>query len=172
MIMDFKTLAKSRYSVRAYQPDPVEAEKLQQILEVVQSAPTAANRQPFRLVIIHTEGREAELRQIYHRSWFTEAPVIICVCAVHKEGWVRSSDGKNFTLVDVAIAMDHLTLAAADLGLGTCWVANFNPQAARQILCLPEGVEPVVFTPLGYPADQPEEKERKTLEDLVHYERW
>ncbi len=170
--MDFKTLAGSRYSVRAYQPDPVEAEKLQQILEVVQSAPTAANRQPIRLVVIHTEGREDELRQIYHRSWFTEAPLIICVCAVHKEGWVRSSDGKNYTLVDVAIAMDHLTLAAADLGLGTCWVANFNPQSARQILCLPEGVEPVIFTPLGYPADQPEPKERKPLEELVHYERW
>jgi nitroreductase len=170
--MDFETLAKSRYSVRAYKPDPVEDEKLNQILEIVQAAPTAANRQPFRLIVVHTAGRETELRQIYHRSWFTEAPLVICACAVHKEGWVRSSDGKNYTLVDVAIVMDHLTLAAADLGLGTCWVGNFNPQAARQVLCLPEGVEPVVFTPLGYPADQISEKERKSIEELVHYERW
>jgi nitroreductase len=68
--------------------------------------------------------------------------------------------------------MDHLVLAATDLGLGTCWVAAFDPSLAREILGLPDGVEPLLFTPLGFPADEPRPKERRPLEELVHLERW
>ncbi len=74
--------------------------------------------------------------------------------------------------MDVAIVMDHLILAATDLGLGTCWVGAFNEKATREILGLPEEVEPIAFTPLGYPADQPKPKERKPLEELVRFEHW
>jgi nitroreductase len=81
-------------------------------------------------------------------------------------------DGKNYNDVDVAIALDHLILAAADIGLGTCWIAAFDPAAAREVLNLPDGVEPVAFTPLGYPADTPRPKSRKPLESLLRYERW
>ena len=169
--MDFSELIKARYSVRAYKPDPVEEEKLHQVLEAAQLAPTAANRQPFQLIIIHTAGREAELRRIYPRAWLTQAPLIVCICGIPAEGWVRV-DGKNYTDVDVAIAMDHLVLAATDLGLGTCWIAAFDPDAARQVLGLPEGVEPIAFTPLGYPAGRPGPKQRKALDELVRYERW
>jgi nitroreductase len=169
--MNFSELVRTRYSVRAYKPDPVEEEKLEQILEAVRLAPTAANRQPFRIVVIHTEGREEELRRIYRRHWFVQAPILLCACGVPAENWVRM-DGKNYNDVDVTIAMDHLILAAADLGLGTCWVAAFDPDAAREILNLPEGVEPVAFTPLGYPNDTPSKKKRKPLDELVRYERW
>lgn len=169
--MDFFELCKSRYSVRAYKPDPVADETLQQVLEAARLAPTAANRQPIQFIVIHPEGREAELQRIYEQDWFIQAPLILCVCAIPAEGWVRM-DGKVYTDVDVAIAMDHLILAATGLGLGTCWIANFDPAAAREVLGLPEGVEPIVFTPLGYPADQPSAKERKPLSDLVRYERW
>jgi nitroreductase len=85
---------------------------------------------------------------------------------------VRAADGVNYTTVDVAIAFDHLILAAASLDLGTCWVAAFDPVAVRQVFGLPDGVEPIALTPLGYPADQPLPKERKPLEKLVRYERW
>ena len=169
--MDFSELCKSRYSVRAYKPDPVEDETLQQVLEAARLAPTAANRQPIQFIVIHSQGREAELRRIYHRAWFTQAPLILCACAIPAEGWVRV-DGKVYTDVDVAIAMDHLILAATDLGLGTCWIAAFDPAAAREVLGLPEGVEPIAFTPLGYPADQPSAKDRRPLSELVRYERW
>ncbi len=169
--MEFAELIQRRYSVRAYKPDAVEEEKLQQVLEAARVAPTAANRQPFRLVVIHTRGREAELQRIYNREWFTQAPLIICICAVADEGWVRM-DGKPYVDVDAAIAFDHLVLAATNLGLGTCWIAAFDPAAARQVLALPEGVEPIAFTPLGYPADSPRPKRRKALSDLVRYERW
>ena len=169
--MTFSELIRTRYSVRAYKPDPVEDDVLQQVLEAARLAPTAANRQPFQLLVIHTAGREEELRRIYHRDWFVQAPLVICACGVPTQSWVRG-DGKKTTDVDVAIVMDHLILAATELGLGTCWVAAFDPAAAREVLGLPEGVEPIAFTPLGYPADQPEEKERKPLSDLVRYERW
>ena len=169
--MEFAELIQKRYSVRAYKPDPVEEEKLKQVLEAMRLAPTAANRQPFRFIVIHTKGREAELRRIYHRGWFVQAPLVICACGVPAQNWVRD-DGKNYNDVDVAIAMDHLILAAADQGLGTCWIGAFDSAAAREVLGLPDGVEPVAFTPLGYPADQPGPKERKPLEELVRHEGW
>jgi nitroreductase len=170
--MEFTDLITKRYSVRAYRPDPVEGDKLEQVLEAARMAPTAANRQPFQIIVIHTAGREAELQRIYRREWFIQAPLVLCACGFPGEGWVRGYDGKNYTYVDVAIAMDHLILAAANLGLGTCWIAAFDPQAAREVLGLPAEVEPIVFTPLGYPADQLRPKERKPLSNLVRYERW
>lgn len=169
--MEFSELIKKRYSVRAYKPDPVEEEKLQAVLEAARLAPTAANRQPFQLIVIPTAGREADLQRIYRRKWFTQAPWVICACAIPAEGWSRM-DGKGYTDVDAAIAMDHLILAATDLGLGTCWIAAFDPAAAREVLGLPEGVEPIAFTPLGYAADRPGPKERKPQSALVRYERW
>jgi nitroreductase len=169
--MDFSELILRRYSVRAYKPDPVPTNLLNVVLEAARMAPTAANRQPFRLIVLKTAGRQSELKRIYYRDWFGQAPLVICICAVPAEAWVRR-DGKNYADVDVSIAMDHLVLSAANVGLGTCWVAAFDPATAREILCLPEDVEPIAFTPLGYPADQLCAKERRPLAELVHYERW
>jgi nitroreductase len=169
--MEFSKLIKERYSVRAYTPDPVEDEKLEKVLEAARLAPTAANRQPFQLLVIHTEGREEELYDIYQKAWFVEPPLVICACGLKEQGWTRR-DGKSYVDVDVAIAMDHLILAAANEGLGTCWVGAFDPDAARRVLGLPEGVEPIAFTPLGYPADEPGTKKRKLLDELVRQERW
>jgi nitroreductase len=149
----------------------VEDEKLHQVLEAARLAPTANNQQPFQLIVIHTKGREEELRRVYNKDWFVQAPIVICACGLPGTAWVRE-DKKNYTPVDVAIVMDHVIMAATDLGLGTCWVGAFSEQETREILGLPEEVEPIVFTPLGYPADQPEPKERKPLEKLVRYERW
>lgn len=170
--MEFSELIAKRYSVRAYRPTPVEDEKLQQVLEAARLAPTAANRQPFQLIVIHTQGREAELKRIYGAEWFVQAPLVIGICTIPAKGWTRRSDGKSYCDVDAAIAMDHLILAAANLGLGTCWIGAFDPIAAREVLGLPEGVEPLAFTPLGYPADQPGPKQRRPLTELVRYERW
>ncbi len=170
--MEYSQLIARRYSVRAYLPDPVEDEKLCQVLEAARLAPTAANRQPIRLVVVHTAGREAELGRIYHKPWFVQAPLVIAVCAISSLAWVRESDRFNARMIDATIVTDHLILAATNLGLGTCWVASFNVQAAREVLGLPAEAEPVVFTPLGYPAGQPGPKIRKPLAELVRYEHW
>jgi nitroreductase len=170
--VEFQDLIRKRYSVRAYKPDPVEDAKLARILEAVRLAPTAANRQAFGVVVIETKGREEELRRVYGREWFTQAPLVLAVCALPAEGWVRKADGWNAAEVDATIAMTHLVLATADEGLGTCWIAAFDPKAARDVLGLPEGVVPSAFTPLGYPADSLPPKKRKPLEEIVRYNRW
>ncbi len=169
--MQFSELIKKRYSVRSYKADPVEDDKLEQVLEAARLAPTAANRQPFQFLVIHTAGREEELRRIYGQPWFVQAPIVICACGIHEQAWVRR-DSKSYCDVDVSIAMDHLILAAADLGLGTCWIGAFDLTATREVLGLPEDVEPMAFTPLGYPNDEPRPKKRKPLAELIRYERW
>lgn len=167
--MEFKELVAQRYSVRAYKSDPVEEDKLQQILEAARLAPTAANKQPIKLIIVNTHGRQEDLQKIYGPSWFTDAPMIICVCVEPSEAWVRRKDEKNHSDIDAAIVMDHLILAATSLGLGTCWVGAFDPDAAREVLNIPDDLVPVLFTPLGYPADKPREKRRKSLHEIVSY---
>lgn len=169
--MEFSDLIKERYSVRAYKPDLLDDEKLEKVLEAARLAPTAANRQPFQLIVIHTRGREEELSEVYGKTWFVEPPLVICVCGLPEQGWTRR-DGKSYVDVDAAIVMDHLILAAANEGLGTCWIGAFDPDAARRVLDLPEEVEPIAFTPLGIPADEPKPKKRKPLGDLMRYERW
>jgi len=170
--MEYSELIANRYSVRAYKPDPVEDEKLEKVLEAARLAPTASNRQPFQIIVIHTQGRKDELQRIYRPEWFVQPPLILCACAVPAQGWVRSADQRRLLDVDLGIVMDHLILEATNQGLGTCWIAAFNPEAARQILGLPDEIEPLIFTPLGYPADTPGSKKRKPLSELVRYERW
>lgn len=169
--MEFLELAKKRYSVRAYKNETVEEEKLNTILEAARFAPTAVNYQPFQIIVIKTEGREEELKRIYQAEWFSEAPIVICVCAIPDNAWKRR-DGKNYADVDAAIIMDHIILAATSLGLGSCWIGAFDVSAAKEVLNLPDGVEPIVFTPIGYPADETGEKKRKELSELVRYEKW
>jgi nitroreductase len=170
--MGFHDLIKARYSVRAYKPDPVEDDKLARILEAARLAPTAANRQPFRVIVVETAGREKELRRVYGRDWFVQAPLVLCVCAIPAESWVRKHDGWNAAEVDATIAMTHIVLAAAEEGLGTCWIAAFDPAAAREVLGLPMTVIPSAFTPLGYAADAPAAKKRLPIGGLVKRDRW
>ena len=169
--MELMDLIENRYSVRSYKSDMVEEDKLNTVLEAARLAPTAANRQPFKFIVIKTRGREEELGRIYPATWFLDAPIVICACTIPDEGWTRR-DGKNYSEVDTAIAMDHLILAATSLGLGTCWIAAFDLDAAREVLDIPDDVLPLLFTPLGYPAIGPETKIRKDIGEIVKYDRW
>ena len=169
--MDVFEAIDKRYSVRGYKPDAVEDDKLAKVLEAARRAPTAANRQPFRMLVVHTEGREEELARVYARRWLTQAPLVIAFVAVPAEAW-RRMDDKPYDEVDATIAMDHLVLAATALGLGTCWIAAFDPDAAREVFGLPADVELVAITPLGYAAKDRADTDRRPLEELVRYERW
>jgi nitroreductase len=166
--MDFFDVIDQRYSVRAYRPDAVEDGKLRKVLEAGIAAPTACNLQPFRLVVLRTAAHLDALKQVYRQPFFVEAPLVIGVYADTKAAWVRR-DGKCYADVDAAIVMDHMILAAAALGLGTCWVGAFQAAAARDLAGLGEGFEPVAFTPLGYPASTRPERQRKPLTDMVTY---
>ena len=98
------------------------------------------------------------------------APYVLGVCSIPGQGWDRSQDQQSYAMVDAAIVMDHLILAATALGLGTCWVGAFDPRPAREVLGLDDAWEPVAFTPLGYPRGTVVKRGRKPLEDLVIYQ--
>ena len=171
--MNFDQLILARYSCRHYSADPIEEGTFNKILEAARLAPTAANRQPFQIIIIKTEHQKEELLQIYPRDWFVQPPLVLCICSLPEEGWFRKKyDKQSYAIVDASIVVDHITLRAADLGVGTCWIGDLNPQIARDFLHLPDEVEPIAFTPLGYPLDKPGDKKRKPIEDLIRSDTW
>jgi nitroreductase len=169
--MDFQELIEKRYSVRAYTSDPVPEDMLEKVLRAARLAPTAANRQAFKVIVLRTDTARESLLKIYRSQWFVQPPIVIGVVGCPSESWVRG-DNRNYVDVDAAIVMDHIVMAATDLGLGTCWIGAFDPGQARDVLGLPPDVEPLVFTPLGFPADEPKEKKRKPLAELVRYGTW
>ena len=164
--MDFLELVKRRYSCRNYQSKPVEQGKLDYIMECVRLAPSAVNRQPWRFRIVSSEEGRKKLCQCYSREWFTTAPVIIIASILHDEEWVRS-DGKHHGDIDIAIAVEHLCLAAAEQGVGTCWVCNFDAKLCKSLFALSDNEEAAVLIPLGYPADELREKNRKPISEII-----
>lgn len=168
----FLELARQRVSVRKYRPDPVPEELLRKVLEAGRLAPSAKNLQPWHFIVVRDPARRAALGRAYPPEWFSEAPVIIAVCIEPANAWRRRHDGRCSAEVDGAIAMDHMTLCAADLGLGTCWIGAFDPAEARAALGVPDSVDVLALTPLGFPDDAGRPKSRKSLEEIVHWERW
>lgn len=167
--MTFLELARKRYSVRGYLQTPVEEEKILYVLNAATSAPSACNNQPWVFIVIRDQHTVRRLEVVYNRPWFLDAPIIVAACCDRSVSWHRS-DGKDYGDVDIAIAFDHLTLAATEQGLGTCWIGAFNPDPVRSILMLPPSVDPVAFTPLGYPAPGKTRKMRKSLNETVHWD--
>lgn len=163
--MIFLELVKSRYSCRAYHALAVEKEKLGYILECVRFAPSAVNKQPWRFHVVCKEEDKTKLQQCYDRDWFKTAPMYVIASVLHDEEWIRD-DGKHHGDIDVAIAVEHLCLAAAEQGLATCWVCNFNAKLCRELFGFPDNEEPAVIIPLGYAADEPKGKKRKSLEEI------
>ena len=164
--MNFLELVNKRYSCRAYRPQTVEREKLDYIMECVRLSPSAVNKQPWRFVVVTGDDAKSRLRECYAREWFGTAPVYIIATVLHGEEWVRQ-DGKRHGDIDLAIAVEHLCLAAAEQGLGTCWVCNFDAALCRSLFALPDDEEPAVLIPVGYPADEPKVKSRKSTEEIV-----
>jgi nitroreductase len=170
--MSFLDIASRRFSSRKYQTKPVEKEKLMLVLEAARIAPSAANKQPWLFYVITDEEGKKKICDAYHREWLQNASVIIVACADHRKAWIRS-DKKDHCDIDIAIAVDHMTLAATDLGLATCWICNFNPAKCREILKLAPEVEPIVILPLAYPADSSDPHRhdvvRRPLEEIVKF---
>ena len=164
--MNFLELVKSRYSCRQYANRPVEKEKLEYVMECVRLAPSAVNLQPWRFRIVKDVEVLQKLWECYNREWFKSAPVCIVASVVHDEEWVRS-DGKHHGDIDVAIAVEHLCLAAAEQGLGTCWVCNFDAALCKEVLAMRENEEALVIIPMGYPDCEPTEKKRKDMNEIV-----
>ncbi len=164
--MDFYKVIQGRRSVRKYKTDPIDDDKLQRILNAARLAPSAANRQPISFIVVRDDKIKRKLKDAYSQEWFFTAPVIICACTLPDKAWKRN-DGKAYVDVDVAIAMDHLILAATAEGLGTCWIAAYKPGIVKEVLIIPDDLEPLILTPLGYPEAIPEPTYRKPLNEIV-----
>jgi len=164
--MNFQELVTRRYSCRNYSDRPIEREKLDYVMECVRLAPSAVNLQPWRFRVIENAEQRQQLCQCYKREWLQTAPVIIMATLRHDEEWVRR-DGKAHGNIDVAIAVEHLCLAATEQGLATCWVCNFDAAQCKQLFALDEQEEPVVLIPIGYAADEAKEKNRKAMSDIL-----
>ena len=159
-------MVKNRYSCRSYQPKDVEQDKLDYIMECVRLAPSAVNKQPWKFRIVSSAEDRKKLCQCYDREWFATAPVIVIASILHDEEWVRF-DGKHHGDIDIAIAVEHLCLAATEKSLGTCWVCNFDAELCRKEFALEANEEAAVLIPIGYPADEPKEKKRKPIEKIT-----
>ena len=169
--MDFQELIRVRRSLRGYKSDPIGEDVLYRVLGAGRIAPTAANLQPFHLVVVTDSEVRARMKEVYARDWFYTAPVIVVGCVEPSKAWQRA-DGFNAAEIDLGIVMDHIILAATEEGLATCWVCNFDEAKTREILGIPPEIRVIAMTPLGFPNAAPRPFARKRLEDLVHKERW
>ena len=152
--MTFLELAQTRYSVRDFKPQPIEQEKLAQVLEAGRVAPTACNNQPQRIKIITDPADLAKLDECTPCRF--SAPAVLLICFDKSISWKRGFDGADSGEVDASIVTTHLMLAAHELGLGTCWVMYFDPAKTAKFFALPENIVPVAMLPIGYPADDAE----------------
>ncbi len=159
-------IVQNRYSCRSYQDKPVEEEKVAYLKECMRLAPSAVNRQPWKFRIVRSQEGRAKLQSCYTRPWFNEAPLYVLASLLHEQEWVRE-DGKPHGNIDVAIAVEHLCLAATEQGLGSCWVCNFDAKRCHELFHMPENEEPVVIIPIGYASlAEPKPKVRKTTEEV------
>ena len=162
---------KTRRSVRSYLDKPVEEDKLRRVLEAARLAPSANNYQEWRFVVVRDDVTRQKLMAAARGQGFVgQAPVVIACCA-QTDGHVMTCGQKCYP-IDVAIAIDHMTLVAVEQDLGTCWVGSFFADQVKQILGIPESVPIVELLTLGYPAKTPQSTERLSLGEIVKHERW
>ena len=148
---DFLQLAHERYSCRAFSERSVEPEKIEALVDAALAAPTAVDKQPWRLWVVETPEAVERLSALTRFSF--GAKVILILGARTDEAWVRKYDGRNFADVDAAIVGTHIMLAAHDLGLGTTWVGHFDAPAVHEAFPETEGCDLVALFPIGYPAE-------------------
>jgi len=177
---------KSRKSIRKYSTKDIEDEKLNIILEAGRLAPSWQNKQCWRFVVVKDKEK---IHQLALKSGFIskanffikDAPIVIVLCANPKESGFMN--GQHYYLVDTAIAFQQMMLVAYEMGIGSCWLGAFNEQKVKQILDIPENIKVVALSPFGYPAEKEGlyakavkafagSKNRKSLEEIVHYEKY
>lgn len=171
--MEYTEVIRVRESVRNYDPGrKVPPDVLRRVLDAGRIAPSAKNFQPWKFLVISSSPLIEKVKECYQRDWFRDAPHIIVSVGLKDQSWVRGYDGYNSLETDVAIAMTHIILAAENEGLGTCWIAAYNPSLLRE--ALGAGENEVIFgiTPVGYPKPGFQKitvKRRKTLEEITSF---
>ena len=172
--MELRDVLQTRRSVRAYRPEPVPADVLERVLQAARVAPSANNLQPWKFIVVRDERLRRHLVALCcDQAFVGEAPLVIAACGLPTRGGIGGY--ASSMPVDVAIALDHLTLAAREEGLGTCWIGAFDHDGVRDLLGIPASVHVVAITPLGYPkrpdAFRPSGN-RKPLDEIVCWDRY
>ena len=166
--MDLYDAIKTRRSVRQYRDNPVPDDALKNILEAARMAPSAENSQDYKFVIVKDAATKKALAGAAEQRFIAEAPIIIAGVSL-KPDHLMDNEVPAYA-VDLAIAFDHITLAAVQEDLGTCWIGAFNQDKARRILKIPDKYKIVALMPLGTPYDEPGVKSRKKTSELVSEE--
>jgi nitroreductase len=170
-IMDVFTAISQRSSVRAYKSTDVEEDKLRKILEAARLSPSASNRQDWKFIIVKNKETKKKLaKAAFGQSFIGGAPIVIVACGTESKAIMGC--GQPTHTVDVSIACAYMILQAYELGLGTCWIGAFKEDEAKKILNIPEQVRVVAMTPLGYPNQLPSQKSRKSLHQIVCFDKY
>ena len=161
---------RKRYSCRTYEDKPIEQEKLDTILEAARQAPSAKNLQDWRFVLVRDKEKRSRIAATTNRPQvFEKAGVMIVACST--SDYVMAC-GQAAGPIDVAIALEHISLAATELGLGTCWIGSFETEKVREILNIPQDVAIIELMTLGYPAEGGRQSGREPIENIVCYDQW
>ena len=162
--MEFDELIKKRQSIRKYKDTPVPKELIIEILEAARIAPSGGNRQPWHFIVV--QDKETIKKLAGRQEWASTAPVMIL-------GLVDKRQQASYYYNDMGIAFQHIILKATDLGLGTCWMGMMRRnQETKQLLDIPDELEVIIQTPVGYPDETPDRRGRKTLEEIVSWEKF
>ena len=169
--MEITEAIRLRRSIRNYQDRPIEQEKLIRILEAGRLAPSARNLQDWKFIVVRDKEKRQKLSEAaMGQPHVARAPVVIAACATQTENVMTC--GQYCYPIDLAIAVDHMSLAAMAEGLGTCWIGAFHEDKVKDILGVPEKIRVAIMMTLGYPAESPAARPRKKLEEIVAYDTW
>jgi nitroreductase len=171
--MEYYDVILARKSVRKYDPEPIPEKTLKKILEAGRIAPSAKNIQPWRFIVVKDPQMKKKVAEACNNQLFmADADVIVVGCALEKIAYGRMGGHLNSYPIDLAIALDHMILAATSEGLGTCWIGAFSEEKVKEVLAVPDDVRVVALTPIGYPAERAKERPRKELKEIVSYDRY
>ena len=172
--MDFYEVVRTRRSIRRYRPDPIPEDALNRVLEAARAAPSGSNRQPTRFILVRDQDLKERLAPLAgDQGFIADAPLVMVACGQNIHYNRGNYMGDHAMLVDVAIAVDHLTLAARAEGLGTCWIGLFDNEPIKALLSIPQDVQVVALVPIGYPEREfASTGPRKPLSELAYHERY
>jgi nitroreductase len=171
--MEFYDVIKKRRSVRKYKSDPIPEDVLSRILEAGRVAPSAKNIQPWRFIVIKDPSTKKGIAEASRgQLWIADADAILVGCILNKIAWGRMGGYMSSGPVDISIALDHMILAAANEGLGTCWIGAFVEKEVKDILQVPDDVTVLALTPIGYPDEEPKDRGRKDPEQIISFDKY
>ena len=172
-LKSFLDLVKKRKSIRSFKNTEIENEKLDYILEAFRQAPSAKNLQPWKLIVVNDKTIiENLVPACRNQKFISEAPIVVIASIKEEEAYATMGGYFNSYPVDIGISFEHMILAAAEQGLGTCWIGAFDEKAVKEVAGIPDKVRVVALTPLGYPNEPGRERKRKTMEEIVSYNKY